>query len=450
MGACGENKRKRTEQFGKHFPSNEDKRDTNSNNSSFTLDIPHNKKKVKEIEIKNEEKNQSEIKNKNKKIKKDIRKDNKKMEAKKIKNYKNNDRLDSNEEKENCYEKKEKVLKKKVEHDIENENVKAKITNLINRTNLQAENEVILGHKPIPIKIIYKITKAVCKLTIETNQGIAHGTGFFLKYSDSKKFLMTCYHVINPTLENNKIELQIHNQKIMRLKFDNRFTTYKDKPIDIAIIEIKEIDDIYNDVEYLNYDKNFMNGGYSIYNDADVFSIEHPGGDDASCASGKIKDIYNNEFEHDIPTDKGSSGCPILLLNNNINLIGVIGIHKEGINTENKKINCGTFIGDILNKEIDIELNNNKNNYIISEIYIKDEDINKNIRIINSYEEYLRNGKDKSKLIKDSKFNNEEEIKKCKIKISDELFSSKYFYKFKSKGKYAIKYIFNNNIKNCC
>ena len=199
---------------------------------------------------------------------------------------------------------------------------------------------------------------------------------------------MTCYHIINPTLENNKIELEIHNQKIMRLKLNNRFTIYMEKPVDIAIIEIKETDDIYNDVEYLNYDKNFINGGYSIYKDADVFSIEHPGGDDASCASGKIKDIYDNEFQHDIPTDKGSSGCPILLLNNNINLIGVIGIHKEGINTENKKINCGTFIGDILNKEIDIELNNNKNNYIISEIYIKDEDINKKIRIINSYEEY--------------------------------------------------------------
>ena len=228
MGACGENKRKRTEQFDKHFPSNEAKRDKNSNNSSFILDIPHNKKEVTEIDIKNEEKNQSEVKNKNKKIKKDIRKDNKNKEAKNIKNFKNNDREDSSEENKSGNDKKEKIL--------ENEIVSNKITNLINRTNLQAENEVIIRHKPIPVKIVTKVTKAVCKIRIETNQGIAHGTGFFLNYSDSKKFLMTCYHVINPTLENNKIELQIHNQKIMRLKFDNRFTTYKDKPIDIAII----------------------------------------------------------------------------------------------------------------------------------------------------------------------------------------------------------------------
>ena len=40
-------------------------------------------------------------------------------------------------------------------------------------------DEVIIGHKPIPVKIVAKVTKAVCKIRIETNQGTAHGTGFF-------------------------------------------------------------------------------------------------------------------------------------------------------------------------------------------------------------------------------------------------------------------------------
>ena len=333
---------------------------------------------------------------------------------------------------------------------------------IINETNLQAKNEVIIGHRPIPVKVINKVTKAVCKIRIEINGTIACGTGFFLNYSDSKKYLMTYYHVINPSLENIKIELEIYNQKIMQLKIHDRFTKYMNKPEDIALIEIKESDEIYNEVEYLNLDLNYMDGGYSIYKDADIFSIEHPCGDDASCASGKIKDIYDNEFEHDIPTDNGSSGSPILLLNHNIKLIGVIGIHKEGINTEFKKINYGTFIGEILNKELNKNLNkkikknlnkelkNIENNYILSEIYIKDEDINKDIRIINSYEEYCRNGKDKHKIIKDSIFNNEEEIKKCEIKINDKLIPFNYFYKFKSKGKFTIKYIFKTNINNLC
>ena len=98
------------------------------------------------------------------------------------------------------------------------------------------KEEAITGHKPIPVKIVDKVTKAVCKIRIETNRGITQGTGFFLNYSNSKKYLMTCYHVINPTLENNKIELEIHNQKLMQLKFHNRFTRYIDKPEDITII----------------------------------------------------------------------------------------------------------------------------------------------------------------------------------------------------------------------
>ena len=86
------------------------------------------------------------------------------------------------------------------------------------------KNEVIIGSKPISLKIANKVNKAICKITIEPTEGIAHGTGFFLNYSDSKKFLMTCYHVINPNLENNKIELEIHDKKVMQLKFKNRFT----------------------------------------------------------------------------------------------------------------------------------------------------------------------------------------------------------------------------------
>ena len=114
---------------------------------------------------------------------------------------------------------------------------------------------------------------------------------------------MTCYHVINPNLENNKIELEIYDKKVMQLKFKNRFTKYMERPEDIAIIEIKESDEIYKEVEFLNCDLNYMNCGYNIYKDADVFSVEHPGGEDASCASGKIKYIYDNELEHDISNE---------------------------------------------------------------------------------------------------------------------------------------------------
>ena len=212
-----------------------------------------------------------------------------------------------------------------------------------------------------------------------------------MNYSDSLKCLMTNYHVINPRVENDNIEIEIHNKKKMKLKFKDRYTKYIEKPKDISMIEIKESDKIYNDIIFLNYDLNCTKTRYIKYRGVDVFSIEHPYGEDASCSSGTIVNIYEYEFDHNISTDIGSSGCPIILLNNNINLIQVIGIHKEG--DKKLHINGGTFIGEIFDKDLNKNLNkeNNKNNnYIIAEIYIKEKDLNQHIRIINSYEEKCR------------------------------------------------------------
>ena len=85
----------------------------------------------------------------------------------------------------------------------------------------------------------------------------------------------------------------------------------------------------------------------------------------------------------------------------------------------NQKKNYGFFIGKILN-EIEIELKNInnkiKNNYIIGEIYISEKNVGKEIRIINSYEKFMR-----QYFYSDIKeeYKNEKEIKKCKIEINN-------------------------------
>jgi len=320
--------------------------------------------------------------------------------------------------------------------------------------------EVDTGHKPIPIDITYIVNKSICKISIKLKNQKNNGTGFFMKISNSLKYLITNYHVINPDLINEDIEIEIWNHKKMKLNLNNYNIKYFEDPKDITVIEIKSSDEIYKDIEFLNYDRNYING-YEIYNNADIFSIQHPLGKSAACASGKIIKIYEYEFDHNISTNNGSSGCPIILLNDNINLIQVIGIHKNSDKLE--KINGGTFIGEIF-KELNNDLINSeiKDNYIINEIIIEDNDINKNIRIINSYEEYMRNiikespnldGFDeefKKKYYPDGKLNkdlmNEQEIKKCEISINDKLIPFNYFHKFKEKGKYKIKYKYKNNL----
>ena len=99
------------------------------------------------------------------------------------------------------------------------------------------------------------------------------------------------------------------------------------------------------------------------------------------------------------------------------------------------------------NKDIIKNIEENKN-YILAEINIEEDDINKNIRIINIFEEYKRINKCDDEE-DDCKYENEKEMKEnCIIKINNKIITFNYLYKFKEKGKNKIEYSFKNNIKS--
>ena len=225
--------------------------------------------------------------------------------------------------------------------------------------NNQTKIPLDIGHKPIPINVIDKVKKSICKIIIEKEDSFIYGTGFFLNILDSGKYLCTNNHIISKETINEEIYLEIYNNKKRKLRINNRNIKYFEKPKDITIIEIKNDDRIYKYIEFLNYDLNYKNG-YEIYKNADIFSIEYPLGQNAACASGKIIGIDNNEFSHTIPTNNGSSGCHIILLHDDIKFLQVIGIHKaSGILN---KLNYGTFIAEIFNvynKIINKNISNN-------------------------------------------------------------------------------------------
>ena len=209
-----------------------------------------------------------------------------------------------------------------------------------------------MSSKPVPINIISKVCRSVCRIEINDDRVSCFATGFFLKVSDSLKYLITVYHVIKQDSINKNITLEIWNKKIMRLMANGRFIKYFQSPLDITAIEIKELDSIYKDIEFLDLDYNFIKNGYKIYKGLDIFSIYYQYGREAVTSSGRIIEIDPDpsfpEFSHNIPTSQGSTGCPIILLNDNVNLIKVIGIHKE--KDAKKKIGRASFIGEIINE----------------------------------------------------------------------------------------------------
>ena len=84
-------------------------------------------------------------------------------------------------------------------------------------------------------------------------------------------------------------------------------------------------------------------------------------------------------------------------------------------------------------------------NYILAEIEIDGKLVNKDARIINSYEAFER-----SRGVKtfDKKKRNEIDIRKCKIFIEGKQIPFSYFYKFDNTGRFKIKYCFQSNLKS--
>ena len=236
-------------------------------------------------------------------------------------------------------------------------------------------------------KIIEQMERDICKINIGMNQG----TGFFTKipFPNENKMLpvlITNNHVINNDIlnkDNMNIELDIKKEeKTKEIILKNRMK-YTNEEYDITIIEIKEEDNINN---YLELDDIIINDiindeNYNKeYKNETIYIIQYPE-NKLSVSYGILDKIYEDKkynFNHKCSTKGGSSGSPILNINNKI-----IGIHKEGNNMN--KYNKGTFLNYPI-KEF-IKLNNKNNEILLKEFNTK---YNLNIKDTNINELNLR------------------------------------------------------------
>ena len=139
-----------------------------------------------------------------------------------------------------------------------------------------------------------------------------------------------------------------------------------------------------------------------------------------------------------------------------INLL-YLGNYLKNDNESNKipesEFKIELIKSDLLKSEFN-EINENRpsekaistKNVIISEVNINTQDINKDIQIIYSYENYRRKRETKDGKI-NPEYDNEKDIKEnIEIKINGEKIPFSYMYKFKKEGIYRIEYIFKKNI----
>ena len=156
------------------------------------------------------------------------------------------------------------------------------------------------------------------------------GYGVFMKVDvgpnkEQEKYLIISEQII---LKNNNyeyIELEKFNgQRKMNLYLKDRYI----KPLEelnLTVIEIKDTDKICNEIKFLSYNINFISGN-NIFKKGSVFSITYSNGEKISSSCGKIIDIENYEFEHDLYEAEYSRGSPIMICNYNLNDIIIIGV----------------------------------------------------------------------------------------------------------------------------
>lgn len=188
---------------------------------------------------------------------------------------------------------------------------------------------VNVKQESIPLNVAFKVLNSICKIKIKYDGMESIITGFFIKINSLKYLMTNCQHIKIESIKN--VIIEIWNKKIMNLSVNGRFIKYYKEPKNIIVFEIKESDCIYNDIQFLDYDHEIINKtDYSVYKNQNIFTVVYINEEEETCETGKIIDIDNYEFIHNIKVSNFSSGSPIILWSKNINEIKVIGIYTKG------------------------------------------------------------------------------------------------------------------------
>ena len=168
------------------------------------------------------------------------------------------------------------------------------------------------------------------------------------------KVLLTCNHVLKENLiKNNSTITFKHQDTIKNLNINEKRFVCTNEELDYTCIQILNEDNLD---DYFQIDTNINQDPKEIYKN-ELFAIyQCPEGNDVSLSEGKIEEFKSDGvIWHNISTDKGSSGGPLILSKN----LNVVGIHRGGNST--KELNNAIFIKNVLD-DINQKLSKQKSN----------------------------------------------------------------------------------------
>ena len=307
-------------------------------------------------------------------------------------------------------------------------------------------DKIIDISKEIRIKIIEQMENSICLIEDEEEQ--KKGTGFLCQIPflnnefHQQQFLITCYHVLNENKikEGQEIRLTFKNNDIKIIKIDKERNKFTFKDLDVTIIEIKEEDDL-SYFDFLEIDEKIKEENLKInYLEKNIYITHFPLGIFAQCNFGQIKKIKNNYLiYHNCHTEGGSSGSPILNLENN----KVLGIHR-GCDI-NQNLNVGLIFKGLLIKLGIIKAEDKIQNYLYLTLEITENNVNKEIYFLdNSFYDYTKDFKKYHSFL--SELNNSN----TKVYINDKK-ENKFTKCFRptDKGLYTIRLEINIQMTDC-
>ena len=252
------------------------------------------------------------------------------------------------------------------------------------------EKDISDSPKPVSLQsmkeIICQMENGVCKIF---KNGFK-GTGFFCQipfpdYNNLLKVLVTNNHVINENDLKGSFDILLKD-KTKNIKVGESRKIYTNKKYDITFIEIiPEEDGINYFLKIDNIIDNKLENLTDVLIKKSIYILHYPRGEDIFISYGLSNNLFENKLNHICCTEHGSSGSPILSLDN----LKVIGIHCGSAKTP-FNFNVGTFIKNPINEFY----NDYKNRIKYQELTIKYK-INSSLPKINIFsEDFVNNNKE--------------------------------------------------------